>query len=373
MNYYKKYQKYKFKYLNLLNQSGGTIFADNFRAYLQDTYKNNKLVLQNTEKILTDLTKDGLLLKTINDKINMLEKYYAYCIIAVEQNGLALEHVKIPKKDNEYSLYYSVCKIAVEQNALALEHFKINEIKNALKEKYLSDYLNPILGRMDNKKHEEYKKEFLKINRNDILSFINEYINKNKKDIFEICKLAFTKNYLVFKYISKFVDDIIIDKKNYYEMCVLAVEKDGNALEHVSISNLPSKRDNEGDEPYDFICKLAVQQNGYALKHVPLFIIPIVLRQIMELAVRQNGLVLECINDNDRYKRAQLSDKKEILNSYGNIFYGSTYYEMICKEAVKQNGCALEFVDKEKMNDTEYKNICDLAVKQNPDAIKYIK
>lgn len=63
----------------------------------------------------------------------------------------------------------------------------------------------------------------------------------------------------------------------------------------------------------------------------------------MELAVQQNGLVLECINDNERYNRAKLGDKKEVFNPIC-----PTYYEIICKEAVKQNSLALKFVDKEK-------------------------
>ena len=165
---------------------------------------------------------------------------------------------------------------------------------------------------------------------------------------------------------------IIIDKQIYFDICMKAVERDGNALKDVKEYNLLSNTNKDGDKPYEAICKAAVKQNGLALEHVPRYIIPIVLRQIMLFAVQQNGLVLNCINE--RYNDAKLGDKKSILdNNFGIILYYTTYYVIICKEAVNQNGLALEFVDKNKMNDTEYLKICNEAIEKNPGAQKYKK
>ena len=315
MNYYQKYQKYRFKYLNLLNQSGG--------------------------------------------------KYYKEDLDKVRINGLQLKNVNIPNTESDDLPYFAVCKIAVQQNGLALQYLKLDEIRNAIKKYEENIYYNKYNIENEKITNKIYKENFIK------------YLNDYKEDISEICRLAFEQNILAFKHVNNIIkiiinikpDLIIIDKTIYYNMCIKAVERDGNELEHVRDYNLSSTPISfGGDKPYEAICKAAVQQKGFALRHVPTNIIPIVSRQIMELAVQQNGLVLECINDNERYNRAKLGDKKEVFNPIC-----PTYYEIICKEAVKQNSLALKFVDKEKMDDTEYKNICDLAVKQNPDAQKYIK
>jgi hypothetical protein len=53
MDYYQKYQKYKFKYLNLLNQSGGGYDVDSLLEYINEWYENDQIEKQ---KLLMALT-----------------------------------------------------------------------------------------------------------------------------------------------------------------------------------------------------------------------------------------------------------------------------------------------------------------------------
>ena len=201
MDYYQKYQKYRFKYLNLLNQSGG-----------------NKKSINDITKLLYDPTNHEY--DNTKDVINIFEEF-------IKKDGLLLQHLDSNFRTNR------MYKLAVKQNGCAI----------------------------------------------------------------------------------KYINSLIFD---YVNICKLAVQQSGFALEHVKTDTVI---------PFDYfnICKLAVEKDGCALEHVK-------------------------------------TDKMESL-----------YYFTVCEKAVNKNGLALEFVNKEKMNDTEYKNICDLAVKQNPDAIKYIK
>jgi hypothetical protein len=325
MDYYQKYLKYKFKYLNLLNQSGGN-------------------------------------------------KYYTNALNDVRKNGLFLENVSIPNNESDDKLYFDVCKAAVKQNGTALQYLKLDKIGDAIKNYEENIY------------YKKYYEENVKITTPKYKEIFSKYLKKHKEDISEICKLACEHNILAFEHVNNIIiiilninnKIIIIDKQIYFDICMKAVERDGNVLKDVKDYNLSKEtikyKPYDGDKPYEVICKAAVKQNGLALEHVPQYIIPIVLRQIMLFAVQQNGLALKFI-DNERYNDAKLGDKKDVFDDkYEIIIDQTTYYVIICKEAVKQNGLALEFVKKEKIvNSYEYEEICEIAIKKNPDAQKYKK
>jgi len=338
---------------------------ENINKIFEIAIRNNILALEIVTKIYNSLynIKTQLFKSTIVFKSKLKSLYINICLIAVKNNGNALEHVKIPlsyndddenkEYDDENKEYYNLCKEAVKQNGLALKFLKLDEIINVI-----INYVKKMYY-LENEKN--IKIEYKKI--------ITNYLFKYKKDISDICDLAVDQNILAFEHVNNIIiiilninnNIIIIDKEIYFKMCMKVVKEDGNALEHVRKHNLPEEtikdKPYDGDKPYEAICKAAVQQNGFALNHVPTNIIPIVSKQIMYLAVRQNGLVLECIN-NERYNFAKLGDTKTIL--VGNIPTKTTYYIIICKEAVKQNGLALKYILKEKMHVEEYNEIRDL-------------
>jgi len=56
MNYYQKYQKYKFKYLNLLNQSGGYT-PEEFKQMLEEKNDEDLLYPLNMSDLKTYINK----------------------------------------------------------------------------------------------------------------------------------------------------------------------------------------------------------------------------------------------------------------------------------------------------------------------------
>ena len=108
----------------------------------------------------------------------------------------------------------------------------------------------------------------------------------------------------------------------------------------------PTNHEYDNTEDVINIFEEFIKKDGLLLQHLDSNFIT---NKMYKLAVGQNGCAIKYINS--------------LISDYVNI----------CKLAVQQSGFALEFVDKDKMNDTEYQQICDLAVKQNPNAQKYIK
>lgn len=47
-------------------------------------------------------------------------------------------------------------------------------------------------------------------------------------------------------------------------------------------------------------------------------------------------------------------------------------YELFCKDAVIENGLALEFVNYINMSSEEYENICESALRNTPEAMKFV-
>ena len=135
MDYYQKYQKYKFKYLNLLslNQSGGKLCD-----ITKDVYqiKNKKLKEIN------------FIYMNKNNKLTP-KQYYDICVTAVTSNLSEFEYVlhtemkieqylEICKKILEiayyfevpYERYLKICIKAVKNNGLAFEYIHKDYFKN---------------------------------------------------------------------------------------------------------------------------------------------------------------------------------------------------------------------------------------------------
>jgi hypothetical protein len=108
--------------------------------------------------------------------------------------------------------------------------------------------------------------------------------------------------------LAKWKFDLIPDNLKTPERCLLAVKKDGDAIQYV-----PDELKTED------ICKAAVQQNGYAIQHVPYDLIT---PEVCLAAVEQNGYALKYMPD-------ELKTQD------------------ICLAAIQQNGYAIQYVPDE--------------------------
>jgi len=130
-------------------------------------------------------------------------------------------------------------------------------------------------------------------------------------------------------------------KKQYLEICRIAIVNNGNALKYV-------KSDNMSDKQYLEICKLAVQKDGNALYFVPKLYKTF---EMYKLAVQNTGIVLCHIINSRRYNEITPEEYLEIN-----------------KLAVENNGCALEYVP----DDKKTLDICKIAVENNGSALQYV-
>jgi hypothetical protein len=164
MNYYLKYQKYKFKYLNLLNQSSTNVngYCDKEVTEIKNAVINGKKLKEINEEYMNkinkltseqyfDICKTAVTtnLSDFEDVLHMemeaeqyleicnkileiakyfevpYERYLKICIKAVKNNGLALKYINLNYFKNNYNDYYNLCNLAINQNSLALKHAKL--------------------------------------------------------------------------------------------------------------------------------------------------------------------------------------------------------------------------------------------------------
>ena len=108
MNYYQKYQKYKFKYYNLLNQSGGKNKANcdlillyikiydvyNLLEYINEWYENDQIEKQKLPMFLTDNVLRKIISKTKPKCLNNIFKILQISIFSedIQQRILKLEY-----------------------------------------------------------------------------------------------------------------------------------------------------------------------------------------------------------------------------------------------------------------------------------------
>ena len=432
-NYQTKYLKYKFKYLNLLNQSGGYtgkqfgIILDNPNedGYLIDIDENGKNILDKNgeNKLVEDpMTHDKIHIDNaiyMNKEIydaNYLSKYIEKYYLNKNVSGdylLArnpMNRAIFTEKD--YNLIANhISGIDIDDGLILTEKLInkrkeiINEIKNLIqldediqkeilklepdqRKIFLNDHKFKIFIKFDNNtkmkliNNIHLTDEF----KNFIIKFYNESIRSNKEFLFffpeeyitdEIIKL----HGLALKYVPK--------DKITFEICELAVKQNGLALEYVPNEIMT-------DNEYLKICARAVFEDGCAFKYVliekltdemtdkiielaikkcgsMLKYVPIEKKtdEIIELAVQNDGLALEYVPDN---KKSPEIIKLAVQNNGLALEYvpDNKKSQEIIKSAVQNDGFALQYVLADKMTNDKYFEICKLAVQQTGLALKYV-
>jgi Domain of unknown function (DUF4116) len=161
----------------------------------------------------------------------------------------------------------------------------------------------------------------------------------------DLCRLAVEQNGLALEY-------VYINNKTP-ELCRLAVEQNGRALHHVPENYWTPK-----------LCRIAVEQDGRALGYVP---VNKRTPELYSIAVQQNGLVLyDVLKEHRTPELCYMAVQQK-----GNVlcFVPEDYRTPeLCRIAIAQHGMALEYVPKDKMTP----ELCRLAVEQNGEALKHV-
>lgn len=161
------------------------------------------------------------------------------------------------------------------------------------------------------------------------------YLKKIKNQTYEMCMVAVEKWGLAIQFVVW--DDLNLSKEKLNKLCLKAVKKDGYALEYLNWDELTNKL---SEKQIEKICIEAVRKNPWALRYVKFeYLSKEQTEEMCLIAVKQNGGVLKYVNEQT---------------------------EEICLEAVKQAGYALKYVN----NQTD--EICREALKQDRFAIKFI-
>ena len=149
----------------------------------------------------------------------------------------------------------------------------------------------------------------------------------------KICKLAVKQNYDALQYVlaSK------MTPIEYFKICVDVVKDKYNALEHVKANKMTQ-------EEYFYICDLAFQKFGSALEYVP-------------YDLRTFIICMKAV-EYDSYALRFVPKEKMTIKEYLEI----------CKLAVQKYGCALQYVDDERIT----KTIIQLALINNNDSFKFV-
>jgi hypothetical protein len=428
MDYYQKYQKYKFKYLNLLNQSGGEKYTEKDFVLL-DKYKNKyEYVIQ--QKL--DTSEIRALFELINEKGFLKDKNEINKsgeAILLEDNITAenihiTKAVLIGKNVHDVNSILNSMKKKMYFDHFTREPFKLTNLLDVInKLNVVNDknyIINYIISTFDyeiqiilNSLNEEQKKILFSKNKIDILlTFgINILINvlNNYKYLLsytnseDVILTAINKNYKAFILVPEnkqthriclevvkikgFVLEFVPEYRKNYEICLNAVENDGFALQFV-----PKKINNFA------ICTKAVQTNSHALQFVLtdkmseeeyLHICELALNKVnltneeiynLSLqAVKNCGSALQYVlptkMTTDKYLHictiAVQINSNALQYVDKNNMLEDKYYK-ICISAFENNALALQYVDKNNMLEDEYYKICSFAVRENPLALQYV-
>ena len=401
-NYQTKYLKYKFKYLNLLNQSGG-YEKEEFEKILNNPDENGYLMEIDKDKLLIDsislskIHKNNAIYidKGIHDANSLsesIERYYLnnkklatnplnrneytekdYNLIADHISGSGLDEELINKRkeiineiknliqlDND--IQKEILDLKPEQRKIFLSDEKFKIFINFFKDTQIKLIYTNLLDNRNFQNIDDFEKylyeKFIK-NIELLFLFPEEYMTDN------ICELAVRYSGFALKYVpkNKITNEIIelavnnnglaleyvipdtITPKEYLEICKLAVNNNGNALEYVIPDTITPKE-------YLEICKLAVNNNGIALKYVvPDTITPKEYLDICLLAVDKRYKALEYV----------LADEMTPIQYY-----------YICEIVVYKKYNAFEYVKANKMTIEEYFYICDLAFRHNSLLLQHV-
>jgi hypothetical protein len=412
MNYYQKYQKYKFKYLNLLslnqsgagktnllNQSGGGNYTkEDFDLLDKYKYKYEYVIQQN---INTRETR--ALFELIDDDGYLLEKNESGEPIFLEDN-ITTEPIHITKavlignNVHDVNSILNSIRNKMDFDPFTRELFKITDLLDVINKLNDVNDINYIINYIISSK--------LNVEIQNIVNLFTDkqkkiLISKNKIDIL----LTFTKKTyinLLLKYNHLLSDTITKDdilkaiEENYRALilvpenkktdliCLNAVKNNADALQYVP----------EYIQTFE-ICSEAVKKNGFLLKHVAKQINKFA---ICVIAVKQNSYALEFVNKKnmtfDEYLYiCELALNKDHLTNFDIIelsllvvtncgsalqyvkLKNMTFdeYFQIFKSAIENDASALQYVDKKNMTFDEYYQIFKSAIENNTDALQYVK
>jgi hypothetical protein len=370
MDYYKKYQKYKFKYLNLLSltnhQSGGGSDYTEEDFILLDKYlysEYNKSILteedvdilknfidfdgdeenllrdKSNKKFLEDPISGGFIhIKNavlINKEVYDVNSLFNWINYTIKKNLDGDEEnldINIPHNRQSYSL----------TNLIDIRNKLDNdEDKNIIKKLIVEKFPVKVRTQLNQLKPEQLEILFTKIKINilnldlefnhTILDLINYLLKNNITD---------KNNNITYNFINDLKTNyklliLVPENKMTFEICMIAVKNNSSALKYIPKNNIMKLPD------YYDICWEAVNKNGLILEYVSEHMKEIY--GIHYQAVTNNGLALKFI-----------PDKKKTFD--------------ICEIAVTNNGLALKFTPDEKKTF----NICEIAVTKNGLALKYV-
>jgi len=303
MDYYQKYQKYKFKYLNLLNQSGGTNTLEEFKEFLEkkteeefkiwwnwksedfeiwnvvdfeNFYKifssfdeKKKIIILSTKLPLTNYRATNII---SDEEFTAIIRYYEICLEAVKKNGLLLDKLNeeisnllfravtvnnIPQLDKDHSHE----EWAANQKMLQ-ERRENNKRLNDLQFRYLQICIEAV---RQNTGVLEYIKNMFRFYKSIIDTINNHYqfyikLKNFKKS--EEYSVELKKNIIFNKNNNFKTKEELLEIEKYFEICTQAVNNNPLLLEDVIRDNFKTTED------YYTICLEAVEKNGLALKHV---------------------------------------------------------------------------------------------------------
>ena len=385
MDYYQKYQKYKFKYLNLLslNQSGG-VTPEKFKQMLEN--KEGDEFLEDIDFLTHDQikVKNAVLIDNqvcdINSIFLLINRKYNINIIAINpltNNPYSLENLVdirnkliINKLFNEKEIINNLILLVIPENIknqllrLEPEKFEIFFTKNKIKSfklnlyefRSLVDYLLNNNTDENNNITEKFKKHINIHEEKDLLFILVPEDNMTP----EICKIAVESNGHALKYIpdNKITDEIIIS----------AVKQNSYAFQH-----LPK------DKKTLNICKKIIKENPKELLQIIERDPEISNEQYLEICMQAVIDDIKVIEYVESYKMTEEQYfemcKIVILNK---TYLGISYipdYEItfkICKLAVENNGHSLQFAPIKKMTSEQYYEICKLAIITNCIALKFV-
>jgi hypothetical protein len=410
-NYQTKYLKYKLKYFNLLNQSGGYTL-DEFNEMFNNPDINGYL------KDKDELYKDPISLSEVhrNNAVYLHKQIY-------DANYLS-EHIEkyyLNKTEGEYVLATNPMtreEYTEEDYNLIADHISglddkiiekrkeiINEIKNLIQ---LDDNIQKEILKLEPKKRKiflsnhkfkifiqldkDIQKEILKLEPEQRIIFLNLPDHKFKifiqldKDIQKkILKLEPEqrtiflnlldhkfKIFIKFDYVTKMnlIDNInlfnvFIEIFNNYENAQIIYLLKCNEKINKEINDQPVLvLDNIIKNDQTFI-NLKILKKDFIKNNVDEF--KSVINELYNIYIIKNNEFLFF------FPEEYMTD--EIIKLHGTALKyvpeDKITFE-ICEVAVKEDGFALEYVPIDKMPDKEYLQICKLAVKNKGCALKYV-
>jgi uncharacterized membrane protein YecN with MAPEG domain len=179
-----------------------------------------------------------------------------------------------------------------------------------------------------------------------------EYLSEDKRSP-ELCRIAVEQDGLALEFVPSDLKSSRGEEERTSELCWIAIAQNGRALKFTS-----------EDEKTQELCRIAVEQDGNALEYVPKqYITP----ELYQLAVEQDGMTLDIVPEEER--TPELCQLAMEQNGWALQFVPEKHktYEL-CLMAIQQDGEALEYVPHDLMVPELYY----MAIRQNGKALEYI-